>query len=62
VGDASVVDKDVEAFEFAAGGVEEGVDGMRVADVGGVSQDFHFLARQFPAEFSECEWVAGGED
>jgi hypothetical protein len=62
VGDAGVVDEDVEAAEFAARSAEEGVDGVRVADIAGVSQDFDLGGGEFPAEFRECFVIAGGDD
>ena len=61
VGDAGVVDEDVEAAEFAARSAEEGVDGVRVADIAGVSEDFDF-GGEFPAEFLKRGFVAGGDD
>ena len=42
MGDAGVVDEDVEAFELAARGAEEGVDIVWIANVAGVSEDFYF--------------------
>jgi hypothetical protein len=62
VGDAGVVDEDVEAAEFAARSAEECIDGVRVADIAGVSQDFDLGGGEFPAEFSECFVIAGGDD
>jgi len=62
VRDADVVDENVEALEFPARGAEEGVDGVRVADVAGMGQDFDSWGGQFPADFRERFLVACGED
>jgi len=62
VGDAGVVDHDVESVEFAADGAEEVVYGVRVADVAGMSEDTDFLTRQFPAQFLQVFLVAAGQD
>jgi hypothetical protein len=35
---------------------------VRVADIAGVSQDFDLGGGEFPAEFSECFVIAGGDD
>lgn len=42
MGDAGVVDNDVEAVELAAEGAEEVVDRVRIADVARMSKDFYF--------------------
>lgn len=62
VGDASVVDEDVEASEFATGRAEQGVDGVRVADIAGVNEYLDFGGGQFPAAFFQRGSVAGSED
>jgi len=60
VGDAGVVDEDIEAGEFAADGAEESVDGVGIADIAGVSEDSSFGWSQFPAEAIDGLLVAGG--
>jgi hypothetical protein len=35
---------------LAAGGTEESIDRMGIADVAGLSEDFDLRGRQFPAE------------
>jgi len=62
VGDARVVDEDVEALETLARGAEESVDGVRVADVAGVGEDLDLCGSEFPADFVEGFLVASGED
>ncbi len=37
--DAGVVDENVEALELLAGGTEEGVDGVGIADIAGMGED-----------------------
>jgi len=62
VGDAGVVDEDIEAGEFAADRAGESVDGMGIADVAGVSEDANLGGAQFPAEAMKGLLVAGGQD
>ena len=60
MGDAGIVDDDVEAAESTAGGAEESVDGMGIADVTRVGEDF--CGGQFPADFFQGGLVASRED
>ena len=53
VGDAGVVDEDIEALELVAEGAEEIVDRLRIADVAGVREDFNFRRGQFPADAAQ---------
>jgi hypothetical protein len=62
VRDARVIDEDIEALELAARRAEEGVDGVRVADVARMGEDFDPWGSQFPADFRERFLVACGED
>jgi hypothetical protein len=50
MGDAGVVDKNIEALESAAGGTKEGIDRVGIADIARVSEDFNLCGRQFPAD------------
>ena len=49
VGDAGVVDEDIETLELAAGGAEEGVDVVGIANVARMGEDFDFCRGEFPA-------------
>lgn len=62
VRDAGVVDENVETWELAASSAEECVDGVRIADVAGMSQHANFLTGEFPAETLECGLIAGGQN
>ena len=62
VGDAGVVDENVEAVKLAADRAEQIVHGMRIADVAGLSENADFLTRQFPADTVERGLVASGEN
>jgi len=62
VGDAGVVDENIEALKLPADGAEEIVDGLRIADVAGLGQDFDFCRGEFPADPPEGLFVAAGED
>ena len=45
MGDAGIVDKNIETLELAAGGTEEGIDRVGIADIAGVSEDFDLCGR-----------------
>ncbi len=62
MGDAGVVDEDVEALELAADGAEEGVDRVGIADVAGMSEDLNFCGGQFPARRGLGRFVSSGQD
>ena len=59
MGDAGVVDEDVEAAELLPRSAEESVDGVRLADVAGVGEDLDFRGGEFPADASESLFVCG---
>lgn len=64
MGDAGIVEENVEAAEFTADGAEESVDGVGIADITGMSQkaDRSVRPAQFPADFLEGAGIASGED
>jgi len=62
MGDAGVIDEDVEAAKFAARGAEESIDGVGIADVAGVREYVDFGRGQFPVEFFQRGFIAGSED
>ena len=62
MGDAGVVDEDVEAAELLPRGAEEIVDGLRLADVTGVGEDLDFRGGEFPPDASESRFAASSED
>lgn len=62
MGDTGVVDEDVEAFELLAGGAEQSVDRVGIADVARMGEDFDSRRGQFPANAGQRGFAAGGQD
>jgi hypothetical protein len=62
MGNAGVVDEDVEAAELLPRGAEEIVDGLRLADVTGVGEDLDFRGGEFPVDASEGGFAASAKD
>lgn len=62
MGDARVVDEDIDPAKFTAGSAEQGVDGVRFADIAGMGEYSYSFAGQFPTDCVERRLVARGED
>ena len=62
MGDAGIVDENVQTVKSAADQAEQIVHGMRIADVAGMSENADLLTRQFPAGAVERCLVASAEN
>ena len=62
LGDAGVVDGDIELWKLATNGAEEIVDRVGVADIAGVVEDTNFVTEQFPADSGQGFLVTTGDD